>query len=124
MAATGTATPIPIFDPVFNPPELADDELVLVEDVLALVGSCTELADVICPLGTCVELADCIAELADDELVLVEDVLALVGSCTELADVICPLGTCVELADCIAEPVVVGGSEVEDAIEVAIGMGI
>ena len=81
MAAMGTATPIPIFDPVFNAPELAEEECVLVEDALALVGVC--------------------AELADDGFVVVCDVIGPVGACAEL----------VELERCIVELVVVRGSE-------------
>ena len=92
MAAMGIATPIPIFDPVFNAPELAEEEFVLVEDALALVGAC--------------------AELADDGFVLICDVLGPVGACAEL----------VELERGIVELVVVRGSE--DAIDVAIGMGL
>ena len=78
MAAMGTATPIPIFDPVFNPLELADDELVLVGDVLGRVGTCAELA----------------------------------SACAEA----------VEVGECIAEVLVV--EEVEEVIELAIGMGL
>ena len=78
MVAMGTATPMPIFDPVLNTPELADDELVLVEDALALVGACAELTR------------------AGAEVV--------------------------EVGECMVELVVVG--ELEEAIELAIAMGL
>ena len=81
MAATGIAMPIPIFEPVLKAPELADDELVLVDDALA-------------PVETC-------AGLADDDFVLVRDVLGPVGAWVEV----------VELGECIVELVVVGEFE-------------
>ena len=87
----GIATPMPIFDPVFNTPEL-----VLVEDALAPAPP----------------------ELADG-FVLVGDVLGPVGTCAELASAFAEV---VELGECIVELVVVGESE--DAIELAIGMGL
>lgn len=97
MAVMGTATTIPIFDPVFNTPELADDELVLVEEALAPAPP----------------------ELADDDFVLAGDVLGPVGTCAELASACAEV---VELGECIAELVAVGESE--DTIELAIGMGL
>ncbi|KAL8794580.1 MAG: hypothetical protein Q9195_002915 [Heterodermia aff. obscurata] len=94
----GIATPIPIFDPVSNPPELADDELVLLADAPVLAGTCAELI-----------LAPAPPELAVDVVVAVEDILG-------------PVETCVELKERIVELMVDGGSE--DAVELAIAMGL
>ena len=66
MAAMGTAMPIPIFEPVLNAPELAAGELVLVDDAFALVGTCAGLADdeivlvgdVLGPVGARVEVVE------------------------------------------------------------------